>query len=141
MSTLTSPGPAAEAADPASRPPADGGGPGITTIADSVVEKIAGRAAAEIDDVGGPAGRVLGLSVGPGPGQGAPRARARVDGTLVLLEIELSVRYPAPIGAVTERVRRHVAERVAELTGLSVRQVDVSVGALYRPLSSGRVVA
>lgn len=116
------------------------GGPGTTTIDDSVVEKIAGRAAGEIDDVGGPAGRMLGLPVGSDPAQGSPRARARVDGSLVLVEIELSVRYPAPVGAVTERVREHVIERVGALTGLSVRQVDISVAALYRPLDAGRVV-
>jgi uncharacterized alkaline shock family protein YloU len=110
----------------------EAGGPGETHIEDGVVEKIASRAAGEVDDVGGVAGRVLGVRLGSGEPDRDPSVRARVDGTIVTLHVTLSVTYPAPVAEVTQRVRAHVVERVSELTGLRPRQVDISVAALHR---------
>ena len=47
------------------------------------------------------------------------------------LDIRLSVIYPAPVGGVTRAVRQHVIERLATLTGLTARQVDITVAALH----------
>ncbi len=111
----------------------DGGGPGTTTIENGVVEKIAGRAVTEIPSVGGTATRVLGIALGSDSSDQAPKVTAHVDGTVVTVSVRCSVTYPAPIGATTRAARKHVMERVATLTGLSVRQVDVTVTSLTSP--------
>jgi uncharacterized alkaline shock family protein YloU len=110
----------------------DHGGSGRTTIADSVVEKIASLAVLEIDEVGGVAARVLGLPIGSDGKDRNPKVSARVDGSIVTLDVRLSVTYPAPIGRVTQQVREHVIDRISTLTGLSTRQVDITVTALHQ---------
>jgi uncharacterized alkaline shock family protein YloU len=114
---------------------------GLISIADAVVEKIAARAAAEVDDVGGSAGRVLGVPIGSDGADRSPRVRARVDGSIVTLDVRLSVTYPAPVGRVTQQVRDHLTSRIAGLTGLSVRQVDITVTALHHPRARHRELA
>lgn len=54
-----------------------------------------------------------------------------MDGAIVTLDVRLSVTYPAPVGRTTREVREHVIERLDALTGLSVRQVDITVAALH----------
>ena len=84
---------------------------------------------------------MLGLPIGTGSPDRSPRVTAHVNGTVVTLAVRLSVTYPNPIGQVTQQVRQHVTERVASLTGLSTRQVDITVAALHAPATTGRVVA
>ena len=108
---------------------------GMITINDRVVEKVAALAAAEIPDAGGPAGRILGRAItGAGPLGGAqaslsslPKVSADVDGSIVILDLSVSVRWPAPVPDVTSAVRRHVRDRVTELTGLTVTEISISV--------------
>jgi uncharacterized alkaline shock family protein YloU len=110
-------------------------GLGRISIQDRVVEKMASRAAAEIPDAGGAAARVLGRGVDAGGVLGIrqasldslPKASADVDGALVVLSLSISVRWPAPVPAVSDAVRRRVTDRVAELTGLTVSEVSISV--------------
>jgi uncharacterized alkaline shock family protein YloU len=109
---------------------------GSTEIADRVVERIAARAVAEVDDAHGPARRLLGLRV---PGAVAPRVTVQVDGRLATVRLAMSVRYPAPIRQVTRRVREHVMVRVGELTGLDVRHVDIDIPTLITPDRGRRV--
>ena len=109
---------------------------GITEIADRVVERIAARAVAEVDDAQGPARKLLGLRV---PGAAAPRVSVLIDGRLATVRLAIEVRYPAPIRQVTRRVREHVSDRVGELTGLDVRHVDIDIPALITPDRGRRV--
>ena len=51
---------------------------------------------------------------------------------LAMIEMRLSLTYPAPVRALTREVRRHVIERVTGLTGLEVRHVDIEVARLLR---------
>lgn len=115
---------------------------GVISISDSAVQDIAALAAAEVPDAGGAAPRVLGRSV---PGSRAlgmrptsldasPKARARVDGSVVTLDLSMSVRWPASVPEVTSAVREHVRDRVIELTGLTVQEVSISVTALVAGL-------
>lgn len=99
---------------------------GQTTIADRVVARLAAQAAAEVEQAGGTAPRLMGVTRGRA-GTGTPRASARVDGRLATIGIRLSLTYPAPVRALTREVRRHIAERVTALTDLQVRQVDIEV--------------
>jgi uncharacterized alkaline shock family protein YloU len=119
----------------------DAGDPGHTTVEDVVVEKIAARAAGEVDQVGGAANRVLGVTIGADGADRSPKVTARVDGSLVTLDVRLSVTYPAPVGKVTREVREHVIERLATLTGLTARQVDITVAALHAPTAPQRRLA
>jgi uncharacterized alkaline shock family protein YloU len=97
---------------------------GVTDIADRVVERIAGRAAAEVADVLPPPrtglSRVTGSAVDPA-------VDAHVEGSAVRLDIRLSVRYPAPIRTVAHRVQNAVRSRVEKLTGLDVTAITVEV--------------
>ncbi|USX48362.1 Asp23/Gls24 family envelope stress response protein [Lentzea sp. HUAS12] len=100
----------AQGLTPPRRPDAEQ--PGLTTVADRAVGRIAGRAAVEVPDV-------LDCAV-----------TARVTGGVATLDARLDLRYPAPVAATAARVRAHLVARVAELTGLRVSVVDVAVGVL-----------
>ncbi len=111
---------------------------GMISIADGVVTKIAARAAAENPDAGAAVARMLGRAV-PGAGNlgvrstdldALPKTTVEVDGSKAFVSLEISVRWPASIREVTEQVRRHVRDRVAELTGLQVDEVHIVVSDL-----------
>ena len=111
---------------------------GAISISDSAVQDIAVLAAAEKPDAGGAAPRVLGravpgadaLGVRPTSLTAPPKARARVDGSVVTLDLSMSIRWPASVPEVTSAVREHVRSRVSELTGLTVQEISISVTAL-----------
>lgn len=90
------------------------------------VEKIAALAAIEVPDAGAGAGRLsrgwLRIST-----ERLPKVRAEIDGGLVFLEIELSVRWPASVVRVTAAVRDHLFRQVEALVGLEVREVNIEV--------------
>ena len=115
---------------------------GVISIADSVVTKIAARAASEIPDAGAAAPRLLGKSL---PGAGSlgtrasslgelPKAAADVDGSVVFIELSISVRWPCSVPAVAQAVRQRVRDRVTELTGLHVAEVTIAVADLVTQL-------
>lgn len=110
---------------------------GRTTIADRVVTRVAARAVAEVEQTGGVARELAGITLGRQSGAGAARVSARIDGHLTMIEVRLSVNYPAPVRTLTREVRRHVIERVTGLTGLEVRQVDIEVARLLRGRAAG----
>ena len=105
---------------------------GRTTIADRVVAQVATRAVAEVAQTGGAARQLIGFTLGRQTGQGPARVSARVDGNLAMIEMRLTLAYPAPVRGLTREVRRHVMERVASLTGIEVRHVDIEVARLLR---------
>jgi uncharacterized alkaline shock family protein YloU len=115
---------------------------GMISINGRVVAKMAAGAAAEIPDAGAAAPRVLGHSVTGAAALGAratsltalPKASAAVDGSIVLLDLSISVRWPASVPEVTTAVREHVRSRVSELTGLTVAEVSISVTDLVTQL-------
>jgi uncharacterized alkaline shock family protein YloU len=121
---------------------------GTISVPDSVVTKIAARAAAENPDAGAAAARMLGQAV-PGassmPGvrnidlEGLPKTTVDVDGSKAFITLELSVRWPASIPEVTAQVRSHVRDRVRQLAGLDVDEVHIVVGDLATDITSPRV--
>lgn len=113
---------------------------GRTEIADRVVEKVAVQALREVGHAGGPGRRWFGVRFGAARGQDAPRVTAHRHGQMTTLEMTVSVRYPAPVRQVTRRLREHVSHRVQDLTGLTVRQVDIEIARLVcadEPLRTG----
>ena len=111
---------------------------GTISIANGVVSKIAARAAAENPDAGAAAARMLGRAV-PGSGhlgvrgtdlEALPKTSVEVDGSKAFVTLEISVRWPASVPEITGQVRRHVRNRVRELTGLDVNEVHITVADL-----------
>jgi uncharacterized alkaline shock family protein YloU len=115
---------------------------GLISINDRVVEKMAARAAIEIPDAGAAASRFLGRSMAGASALGAretsltalPKTSADVDGSRVILDLSISVRWPASVPEVSDAVRKHVRARVGELAGLTVTEVSISVTALVTRL-------
>ncbi len=112
---------------------------GETIITPLVVEKIAGRAAAEVDGVGGVVqtglSRLLPWSVGGG---GAARAQAEVGDGKVQIDLSVNVVYPRSVATVTNQVRAQVSRRLVELCGLEATRIDITVPALVTPPPSAR---
>jgi uncharacterized alkaline shock family protein YloU len=105
---------------------------GRTAVADRVVAQIATRAVAEVGQTGGAARQLIGLTLGRQTGEGPAQVSARVNGNLAMIQMRLSLAYPAPVRGLTREVRRHVIERVTTLTGIEVRHVDIEVACLLR---------
>lgn len=103
---------------------------GRTTIADRVVTKVAAQAVSEVEQTGGAARQLIGITLGRETGEGTARVSARIDRHLTMIEVRLSLAYPAPVRTLTRQVRAHVIERVTGLTGLEVRHVDIEVARL-----------
>jgi uncharacterized alkaline shock family protein YloU len=112
---------------------------GKTSIADSVVSKIAGMAAREIDgvhDMGKGRSRAMGtirekIPVGsstPSPTQGVS---VEVGERQAAVDIDLVVDYGVSIPDLAEGVRGNVVERVERMTGLEVTEVNVTVDDIW----------
>lgn len=111
---------------------------GKTSIADSVVEKIAGVAAREVSGVhsmGRGAARAFGtikerLPVGSGPSvtQGV---KVEVGERQAAIDIDLVVDYGVSIPDVAQSVRDNVISRIERMTGLQVTEVNISVDDVY----------
>lgn len=109
---------------------------GKTTIADAVVEKVAGTAAREVNgvhDMGGSAARALGtikekLSSGPSPSQGVS---VEVGERQAAIDLDLVVEFGASIIQLANAVRRNVIDRVQQMTGLEVTEVNITVNDVW----------
>lgn len=133
---LDRPATAGTAVEPPLPDPADRG---RLAIADRVVERVAARAVTEVDRATGAPRTVFGQPLGAARGNTPPRVSARVDGDVVTVTVSMSVAWPAPVREVAAAVRRRVADRVAELTGLRVDSVDIDVPTLLTAASTPRV--
>ncbi|MEV7194017.1 DUF6286 domain-containing protein [Streptomyces sp. NPDC093510] len=85
---------------------------GSTTVADRAVRRIAERAATE--------------ALAPGEVR-ATRSSASVRGRRARVAVTVTLPYPAVLDDAGERVRSHVADRTARLTGLAVPSARVRV--------------
>ena len=107
---------------------------GETIIGPTVVEKVASRAASEVDGVGGVVqtglSRLLPWTVG---GDSPARASAEVNSDTVTVDLTVNILYPHPVAAVTNQVRTQVIRRLSELCGLRATEVNIAVPALVTP--------
>lgn len=113
-----------------STPTADVADRGHTTIAERVVEKIAARAATDVEQAAGSSRRLLGISIGGVPATQPARVDVMVDGDVAFVHVELSVRWPSPVRDVSREVRAQITDQVTSLTGLTVAEVDIDVTGL-----------
>ncbi|WP_137990161.1 Asp23/Gls24 family envelope stress response protein [Streptomyces vilmorinianum] len=120
--------------DPASR--------GRTTIADGVVEKIAGLAAREVVGVhamGSGFSRTLGAVRERVPGGGGTKSgvtrgvKAEVGEVQTALDLEIVVEYGVSIADVAGAVRENVIAAVERMTGLEVVEVNIAVSDVKLP--------
>jgi uncharacterized alkaline shock family protein YloU len=113
---------------------------GSTTIQDSVVAKIAGIAAQEVDGIrmGGGAsqtasnllGQITGGSGGGGQSQGVS---VEVGEEEAAVDLTMTAEYGKSIPQLTEAVRRNVVNRVENLVGLRVNEVNITVSNIFFP--------
>lgn len=114
---------------------------GTTTIADTVVSKIAALAAREVDGVaelGGSLSSALGSVVGRirGSSSNDPSTAGvgvEVGTTQAAVDLTMKVLYPASIHQVADAVRQNVIDRIQSMTGLEVVEVNVAVNDLVFP--------
>ncbi|MEU8478497.1 Asp23/Gls24 family envelope stress response protein [Streptomyces hygroscopicus] len=103
---------------------------GATRIADRVVAKIASQAAQEALRAGAATAPDAALT---DAAAARPNAVAAVRGGVARVRVAVELGYPSDIGAQCGAVRRHVVERVGELTGMEVPEVAVMVERLHVP--------
>jgi uncharacterized alkaline shock family protein YloU len=109
---------------------------GSTSISDSVVAKIAGIAAQEVDGVrmgsgasqavGGILGSITGGSQTQGVAVEVGQEEAAVD-------LTLTAEYGKSVPQLAEAVRRNVINRVENLVGLRVTEVNLTVSNVFFP--------
>ncbi|WP_020496514.1 Asp23/Gls24 family envelope stress response protein [Sciscionella marina] len=114
-------------------------GEGTTSIADTVVAKIAGVAAREvagIHDLGGGAARAIGAIRDriPGTGQSAGQGvSVEVGEKQAAVDLQIVVEYGVSIADLTKAVRRNVITATEQMTGLEVVEVNIAVNDVYLP--------
>jgi uncharacterized alkaline shock family protein YloU len=112
---------------------------GDTTIADGVVQKIAGVSAGEISGVhalGGGAARTLGAIREriPGSSQSVGQGVAvEVGERQAAIDLDLVAEYGVSIVELSRAVRRNVISAVEGMTGLEVTEVNVDVNDIHLP--------
>ncbi|MBX9363551.1 Asp23/Gls24 family envelope stress response protein [Streptomyces massasporeus] len=117
----------------------DPGSRGRTTIADGVVEKIAGLAARDVDGVhamGSGLSRTFGAVRDrvPGGTKSVTRGvKAEVGEVQAALDLEIVVEYGVSIADVARGVRENVINAVERMTGLEVVEVNIAVSDVKLP--------
>ena len=115
---------------------------GGTKIEDSVVSKIAGIAAQEVEGVrmgGGTSqaiGGLLSSVTGGGGSSGGSQSRGvsvEVGEVETAVDVTLTVEYGKSIPQVADAVRRNIINRVENLVGLKVTEVNVAVNDVFFP--------
>ena len=115
---------------------------GSTTIADVVVQKVAGLAAREIRGVhalGGGATRALSALRDRIPGATASAGQGvsvEVGEKQAAVDLELVVEYGVPIAELAKSVRGNVITAIEQITGLEVVEVNINVNDVHIPSDS-----
>ncbi|MFR9675487.1 Asp23/Gls24 family envelope stress response protein [Streptomyces sp. TR06-5] len=131
--------PGANTQQPLGRKGVSSGDRGRTTIADGVVEKIAGLAARDVVGVhamGGGFARTFGAMRERVPGSARSVSRgvkAEVGEVQTALDLEIVVEYGFAILEVADSVRTNVIDAVERMTGLEVVEVNIAVSDVKLP--------
>lgn len=118
---------------------AQASGQGSTTIADVVVQKIAGIAAREVPGVhelGGGAARAFGAVKGRIPGASASAGQGvsvEVGQKQTAVDLQMLVEYGVSIPELAKDVRNNVIDSVEHMTGLEVVEVNINVSDVHIP--------
>jgi uncharacterized alkaline shock family protein YloU len=111
---------------------------GKTTIADTVVAKIAGIAAREVAGVhnmGTGTVRAMGALRDRLPGSGRTSitqgVNVEVGERQAAVDVDIVCEYGVPIVEVTDAVRQNIITRIEDMTGLEVTEVNIAVDDVY----------
>ncbi len=110
---------------------------GNTSISDSVVSQVAGIAAQEVEGVqmGGGTSRAVGgfidsVTGGPGNTRGVS---VEVGEEEAAVDLTMAVEYGRSIPQISEAVRRNVINRIENLVGMRVTEVNIAVNDVLFP--------
>lgn len=112
---------------------------GNTTIQDSVVSAVAGLAAQEVEGLqmgGGGSQAVSGILGGITGGSRSAQTQGvstEVGQQEVAVDLVLTVEYGKSVTQIAEAVRNNVINRVENLVGLKVNEVNIDVTNIYFP--------
>jgi uncharacterized alkaline shock family protein YloU len=114
---------------------------GTTSIADEVVEKIAGIAVREVPgvyDIGGDVARVLAglkerIGLGDADDETDRGMRVRLEGRTAQVNVTLVIEYGYVVHSVAEKVRTKVISAIENLLGLEVTEVNILVDDVHVP--------
>ncbi len=109
---------------------------GRTIISDAVVAKVAGIAAQEVEGIqmGGSTAAAIGGFLDSVTGGGQARGvSVEVGEEETAIDLSMAVEYGRPIPQISEAVRRNVINRIENLTGLSVKEVNITVTDVQLP--------
>jgi uncharacterized alkaline shock family protein YloU len=113
---------------------------GNTTIQDSVVSKITGIAAQEVEGVrmGGGASQAVGgvldtITGGRSGGSQTSGVSVEVGQEEAAIDLTMTVEYGKPIPQLAEAVRNNVISRVESLVGLRVTETNITVQDVFFP--------
>ncbi|QIN81685.1 Asp23/Gls24 family envelope stress response protein [Rubrobacter tropicus] len=113
---------------------------GVTTIKDTVVSRIAGMAAGEVDGVhmGGGASRSAGgfLEGITGSESTTRGVSVEVGSVETALDLKMGIDYGKNILGTVGEVRQKVTERIHSLTGLNVTELNVTIADVVFPEDS-----
>lgn len=110
---------------------------GKTSIADSVVAKIAGIAAREISGVhnmGSGTARTMGAlkeKIGASKSTVSQGVSVEVGERQAAVDLDIVVEYGVPIVDLSKAVRDNVTQRIERMTGLEVTEVNIFVDDIY----------
>jgi uncharacterized alkaline shock family protein YloU len=119
-------------------------GEGQISVADGVVQKIAGKACREIPGVhamGTGGARAFGSIRERIPGSSGPNVAqgvgVEVGETEAAIDLDIVVEYGVPIAELGRSIQRNVKQTVERMTGLRVVEVNVAVDDVYLPADDG----
>lgn len=113
---------------------------GSLSVADRVVERVAGYAVSQVEAAMAAPRRVLGVNVGDARPQDSAHVQARVYGDVATVEATIAVHWPASVRSVGDAVRDRVREDVARITGVRVEQIDLEIVSMSAPAAVPRRV-
>ncbi|MEV6413639.1 Asp23/Gls24 family envelope stress response protein [Kribbella sp. NPDC051718] len=114
-----------------------GGAQGKTTIADTVVSKIAGIATREVGgvyDLGGTAARTVGMIRDRIPGSKTNLSQGvtvEVGEKQAAIDLQIIAEYGVSIADLADGIRRNVISAVERMTGLEVTEVNIAVSDIH----------
>ncbi|CAN5575054.1 Asp23/Gls24 family envelope stress response protein [soil metagenome] len=112
---------------------------GSTIIENPVVSQVAGIAAQEVEGVqmGGAGSRAVGgllqSVTGGGAGQSTRGVAVEVGDEETAIDLDMSVEYGKSVPQLSEAVRRNIINRVENLVGLKVTEVNITVNDVLFP--------
>lgn len=110
---------------------------GTTSIADAVVQKIAGLSAREVPgvhDLGSGTARAIGALRERIPGASASAGQGvavEVGEKQAAVDLQIVVEYGVAITDVSRSIRRNVITSIEQMTGLEVVEVNINVSDVY----------